>query len=267
MPVGTLLPARFHSTSSTSTSSKPSWLNQHISPLLQSLSRSSYTHPIHTLVFIVLLASTSYIGLLETSIFEAQTASVSQPGHIDFDSLAESGRQLRVGRDTNWKWHALSHSSSSDDQVRVVVDDFFAPTDGGQFADHLALVTLVFPKSLSHNSPQVAPLPESIPLPSGSSAKAIPSTANPFSPISQDSTLAYSIGWRGVSAFLDSIQEIPEQRTSDAIDGTRKWIATTPRQGRNGAQGSIRRWLSNAWTEFIDLLKVRRPVSGLYVCN
>ena len=81
----------------------PSYLNRKLSPILQTLTGPACQHPIRTIVFILVLASSSYIGLLEGSLFDAANSARSS-GHIDLASLVDGGRQLKLGHETSWKW-------------------------------------------------------------------------------------------------------------------------------------------------------------------
>ena len=99
-----LLPARLRNTGRQDGSAKPGYLNRRISPLLQVLSRRSCTHPIHIIVFVALLASTSYLGLLEGSLFESGRGRKDASKGIDMAALVEGGRSLKVGLETGWKW-------------------------------------------------------------------------------------------------------------------------------------------------------------------
>ena len=108
-----LLPARFRAGDE---HTPPSYLNRRISPLLESLSRRSCTHPIHTIVFVLLLASTSYVRLLEGSLFDA--VDTNESGHaIDFPALALASRQLRMGPETAWKWLVDTQEPAEIDKV------------------------------------------------------------------------------------------------------------------------------------------------------
>lgn len=80
----------------------------------------------------------------------------------------------------------------------------------------------------------------------------LPKTSNPFSPISQDSSLAFGIPWQTIKLFLDGVGEIPEN-SRNGIESNRVWITKASRSS-NG-QRSLKEWAINAWTEFIDLLK------------
>ena len=119
-------------------------------------------------------------------------------------------------------------------------------------------MTLVFPKSLSNNSPQTAPLAHAVPLPNDTSVRCLPSTSNPFSPISQDTTLAFSVPFHVAAAFIDGVLEIPEDTSSrpENREEGRKWVIKALRNSGNGSARSLRRWAVNAWTGFVDLLKV-----------
>lgn len=98
------LPSRFRTADSHKPASSPGYLNRQITPILQSLSRRACTHPIHTIVFITVLASTTYIGLLEGSLFDNPSTTGSPSSRTDLASLVEGGRRLRVGEETAWKW-------------------------------------------------------------------------------------------------------------------------------------------------------------------
>lgn len=135
------------------------------------------------------------------------------------------------------------------------------------------MLTLVFPDSLSVNSPRSAPDAHSIPLPPNSSHELLPSTSNPLSPISQDTSLAFSLPYDEASDFLAAIQEIPNQadiadharlRATDAHE-EKRWIMKAAKGAGSGSQGSFRKWARNAWTEFVDLLKVCPPHASPYL--
>lgn len=80
--------------------------------------------------------------------------------------------------------------------------------------------------------------------------------------MSQDTTLAYSMPYSEAPSFLSASQEIPLSRAASQVryadDGSRleekKWIMKAV---RNSGSTSVRRWIENAWTDFVDLLKVR----------
>ncbi|MCJ1383453.1 3-hydroxy-3-methylglutaryl-coenzyme A (HMG-CoA) reductase isozyme [Xylographa soralifera] len=233
-----LLPARLRSIGNQDGSGKPGYLNRRISPLLQGLSRRSCTHPIHIIVFVALLASTSYIGLLEGSLFESGRGSTDASQGIDMATLLEGGRSLKVGLETGWKWQSESCGHIEDIS-----------------AERLVLITLVFPNSLSNNSPQTAPLAEAVPVSSNSSARPLPSTSNPFSPISQDTALAFSVNSDEAAAFINELQELPEHNELAQGLDARMWVMNAHRSKGTGSQNALRNWASNAWTEFVDLLK------------
>jgi len=118
------LPARFRGADSQNVPSRPSYLNKKLSPLLQSLSRRSCSHPIHTIVFVALLASTSYIGLLEGSLFESGSPSAKASQGVDLASLLDGGRHLKVGQEMGWKWQPESRDVADFDNVSFVPQSF-----------------------------------------------------------------------------------------------------------------------------------------------
>ena len=103
----------------------PSYLNRKLSPWLESLSHRSVNHPIRTIVLILLLASTSYLRILESSLFDVSATTNNSDHAIDFTGLVGSARQLRLGPETSWKWQSDSREPTEVDSVRTL---FFALT-------------------------------------------------------------------------------------------------------------------------------------------
>jgi hydroxymethylglutaryl-CoA reductase (NADPH) len=93
-----------------------SWLSRTITSKLLSTSYLACQHPIHTLVVIALLASTSYVGLLQESLFD--TTAQARNGKVDVASLLGGGRTLELSSRTSWKWH-VGDDRSYDDQDKV----------------------------------------------------------------------------------------------------------------------------------------------------
>ncbi|RFU25379.1 hypothetical protein B7463_g10949, partial [Scytalidium lignicola] len=236
-----LLPARFRGTSTPKAASAPAWFSSVVTPAIQSVSRRSCLHPIHTIVIVALLASTTYIGLLETSLFDVVK---STNGKADWSSLVEGSRHLRVGSETGWKW-------------QTVDVDTPIPAD----AEHLALLTFVFPDSMGTNSAQTAPLAHNLPLPGNLSVRALPSTSNPLSPISHDSGLAFALPYNEAPEFLVQAQELPntpgqtahDRQDADTAPEQKMWIMKAAKVDEH--EGGLKGWVINAWTEFLDLLK------------
>ena len=98
------LPARFRSDHGQVGISNPGYINRWITPYLQSVSRRAFTHPIHTIVFVMLLASTSYVGILEGSLLDHTSVAGNVATGANLTSLAEGGRRLNLGRETSWRW-------------------------------------------------------------------------------------------------------------------------------------------------------------------
>ncbi|KAL8953962.1 MAG: hypothetical protein Q9222_000249 [Ikaeria aurantiellina] len=238
------LPARFRSDHAHVAPSNPGYLHRHVTSGLQSIARRAFTHPIHTIVFVALLASTSYVGMLEGSLLDPSPSASNASYTADLSSLIEGARQLTVGEDTGWKWQIEHRGGSLIDQVQ-----------------RLALVTLIFPNTLSNVYPWTAPLVDEIPLPTNMSAQAIPSTSNPLHPISQDSALSYSMPYDEVIEFLGAIQEIPNKPTSMMkplernIQQPKAWVMKAARSNGSNSQKSLTTRLSNAWNNLLDLIK------------
>ncbi|KAL8839392.1 MAG: hypothetical protein Q9170_001786 [Blastenia crenularia] len=234
------LPARFRSDHGRVALSNPGYVNRHVTATLQSIARRAFIHPIHTIVFVALLASTSYVGLLEGSLLDPTSSANNIPGVADIPSLFEGKRQLRVGEKTGWKWQT----------AQGVLDEIDTQ------AQHLAVVTLVFPNSLSNIYPRTAPLANEVPLPNNASAQVLPSTSNPLYPISQDSTLSYSMPLDEAHQFLSTLQEIPNQPFVEKSPNQPKaWVMKAARSNSGTAPRSLINRISNAWTGLLDLIK------------
>ena len=231
------LPMRFRGESDRLQAVAPSRFAKKVAPLLQFLSRVACRHPIHFVVIIAVLASTSYIGLIQDSLFEG-TASI---GKADWSSLVDGSRHLRASPETGWKWQSVEESAISS-------------LPRGQ--DHLALITLVFPDTLSTDSAENAPRSHVIPTPQNLSLKALPSTENSFTTYAQDSILAYSLPYKQGPEFVAAAQEIPHEDAKETVTDHGKekktWIM---KAAKVHTRNSILVWLRNAWVEFIDLLK------------
>lgn len=237
MIASSLLPSRFRGEQPAAKAMPPSWLNTKISPFLQVVSKLTSSHPIHTVVIVALLASSSYIGLLEESLFDA-TKTVRT---ADWTSLTEGSRSLRAGPHSGWKWQTWDSDSE-------------LPSD----VDHLALLTFVFPESLSDDAPRTAPPLQTIPVPQNLSIRHLPSTSNSLTTYSQETSVALAVPFSQAPDFLSAAQEIPNDISSEETRETengkenKKWIM---KAARVNPGNSIAQWAHDALFDFIDLLK------------
>lgn len=127
------------------------------------------------------------------------------------------------------------------------------------------VMTLVFPDSLSNTSPRTAPLGNEVSIPKNSSIKQLPTTWNPLSPISQDTTLAFAVPCSEASDFLASIQELPNEPIHETRGGSndagvqeaKSWVMRAAKKGGLPTQSTMRRSAANFWTGFVDLIKAR----------
>ncbi|KAJ3556203.1 hypothetical protein NPX13_g10189 [Xylaria arbuscula] len=231
------LPSRFRGEQPKDVHAPPSKMNKKTTPVLQFFSRLSCSHPVHTIVLIALLASTAYVGVMRESLLDA-TRNVR---NAEWSSLVDGSRNLRTGPETGWRWQAL------DSNAKVPKD-----------ADHLALITLVFPES-SENAAQQAPLAHVVPLPDNLTVTHLPSTSNSIATYAQDSSLAFAVKYSEAPEFVAAVQEIPNDGPAQEVrknelgqDEQKMWIMKVAR-GHSG--NSLVRWVQNAYSEFLDLLK------------
>ncbi len=225
-----LLPKQFRSLGNSD-----SWLNRQVTSSLVTVSHIACQHPIHTIVAIALFASTSYVGLLQESLFDSGIGALQHNGRVDIDALLRGSRTLELSKGTDWKW-----------QLR---EDGLVPETSDDLQHH-ALTTFIFPDS---SSSELAPSESSVPIPSNVTAHAVPSTSNLLSPISQDSSLVFYTPFKDIGDFLRSSQELPARKVlDDAL--AKKWIMKAARINGNG-RASYRTWLQEGWTSFVDLMK------------
>lgn len=235
MNPSTLLPRRFRGEPAPSQAAAPSRLNKRLTPLIQFLAKVACSHPIHTIGLIALLASSSYVGLLQETLFGG-TASVSK---AEWTSLAEGSRDLIAGPETGWKWQNVEQSTGSFDE-----------------ADHLALLTLVFPEIVSTGAVVAAPHSHAVPTPSNLSITTLPATINSFAAYARDSVLAYSVPYEQAPEFIAAAQEIPLENAQEieTQHGREKkmWIM---KAAKVDAGNNLVLWVRDSWSKFIDLLK------------
>ncbi|KAI5304068.1 3-hydroxy-3-methylglutaryl-coenzyme A (HMG-CoA) reductase isozyme [Ascosphaera pollenicola] len=237
--------------SKSSDSPKPSWINRRVTQVLLAVSDRVCLHPIHTIVVTALLASTTYIGLLEGSLTE-NVRGVA-PGTVNFHGLLEGARNLRIGESTGWEWVSENVDGVKiyGGGVEVVQGTLGSKAASGQNAKHLALTTFIFPGSSSPSSSGVSS--DSLHFPENVSVESIPATPNLFAPISQDSSLAFTVPYEQVSEFLKSVQEIAS--TDDRSEGEqKKWIMKAARSSPYGSRRAIWIWAYDAYSSFVDLI-------------
>lgn len=115
----TLIRRKFR-TSDGKDEAEPSWLKRQVTGCLQTISRRACIHPIHTIVVIALLASTTYVGLLEGSLFDSFRNPKNVAGQVDVDSLLIGSKSLRLGESTSWKWQFEDSASQGAYKVRAL---------------------------------------------------------------------------------------------------------------------------------------------------
>ena len=116
------LPARLRHEHDQPAPSNPGYLNRQITQGLQSVALAAFTHPMYTIFTVAILASTSYHGLLEGSLFGRAKLGADITG-TDLTSLVEGGRRLRLGEETSWKWQSEKGASGDQLLVRRACDD------------------------------------------------------------------------------------------------------------------------------------------------
>jgi hydroxymethylglutaryl-CoA reductase (NADPH) len=236
-----LIPTRWRRNYDPTNPDKPGFYNRQITPYLQTVSHKACTHPVYTLSFFAILASTTYISLLETGFFQPSIS--SGIGKVDFGALSAGSRRLQLSEDTAWKWQVEENGA----QPRVAE----------QLRNDIALVTLAFPDAGASVSPNA--LLQNLSLPKGSSIEVMPSSENILSTISSDTALAFSMPYHETAQFLESVKEIPavvdvsahDDGSDDELE-QKMWLM---KSSKVASSGSLVDWAKNSWTAFLDLVK------------
>jgi hydroxymethylglutaryl-CoA reductase (NADPH) len=236
-----LIPTRWRRNYDPTNPDKPGFYNRQITPYLQTVSHKACTHPVYTLSFFAILASTTYISLLETGFFQPSIS--SGIGKVDFDALSAGSRRLQLSEDTAWKWQVEENGA----QPRVAE----------QLRNDIALVTLAFPDAGASVSPNA--LLQNLSLPKGSSIEVMPSSENILSTISSDTALAFSMPYHETAQFLESVKEIPAvvdfSAQDDGSDDELEQKMWLMKSSKVASSGSLVDWAKNSWTAFLDLVK------------
>ena len=110
--IGTkFLPKGLQPKVASSQSSKRGWVGRNVSHWLEGISCAASKHPIHTIVIVAVLASSTYVSLLEGRLFQDSVTINTPSSETDFELLLASGKTLWAGEETEWRWQALGEDS------------------------------------------------------------------------------------------------------------------------------------------------------------
>jgi len=196
----------------------PKW--DPFTPAFSRLSRSATTHPVQTIVIVALLASTTYIQMLEHSLFD-RTSPLWGHGGSKRADLLDGSVQVAVGEQTGWEWKENA-------------------ADAVLGAKHVALVSLSFPNSLA--SSPVLPVTSATELPSNDAA-----------------TKIYSVPFEELNGFINMVKTVPTINSDSADEGEQKeWVMQTGR-GSKGSNNGIFAQAEEAVRSVWDLIQVCNP--------
>jgi hypothetical protein len=82
----------------------PGFFHRSLTPVLLALSKRACIHPVYTIVSVAILASTTYLGLFESTLFDRRISANNAIGRIDINYLLAGSKNLYTAADTNWKW-------------------------------------------------------------------------------------------------------------------------------------------------------------------
>ncbi|KAA8910112.1 putative 3-hydroxy-3-methylglutaryl CoA reductase [Sphaerosporella brunnea] len=152
----------------------PKW--DPFTPAFSRLSQSATAHPVQTMVIVALLASTTYIQMLENSLFDRSSWGQSGSKRAD---LMDGSARVSVGQETGWQW-----KENTADEVTG--------------AKHVALVSLSFPpQSLATSSP------------------VLPSTSATELESEDPATKVFSVPYDELPGFISSIKVVPAESTEE----------------------------------------------------
>lgn len=112
------------------------------------------------------------------------------------------------------------------------------------------------------------PNPQFIPMLDNATVVLLPSSKNFLSPISHESTLAFSVSSQYSADFTESVQELGVNTQTQSADEaqswqdeqsfgeTKRWIMGSVKGDSSAVHRGFRRRVLAAWTAFVDLLKV-----------
>lgn len=207
----------------------PKW--DPFTPTFARLSKSACTHPIHTIVIIAILASTSYVSMLEHSLFDG--------GLGVFNYGATSGRRdlmtgkvdVAIGPETAWKWE--------ENAVDKVVN--------GQ---NSVLVTLKFPDALEAGESPVIPDMDAL---VGINAISLPSD--------DKTTAAYAVPREELAGFVSAFKAVPAKNSAGVADGKRQWVMQIgDLRGAQARTGGVVSKMTDAFNNVWKLVQVRITV-------
>jgi hydroxymethylglutaryl-CoA reductase (NADPH) len=93
----------------------PGAVAKRVNSVLVSLSRRACVHPIYTIAFFAILASTTYLSLIESALFGRGDLAYDALGKIDFNYMLKGSKQLYAGPETEWKWSVEAPQAVADD--------------------------------------------------------------------------------------------------------------------------------------------------------
>jgi len=99
----------------------PGLVARTINPVLTSLSKRACNHPIYTIVTVAVLASSTYLGLLDSPLFDRRISANNAVGHIAINNILAGSKKLYAGPDSDWKW------LPDEDKVQGGADDVRNP--------------------------------------------------------------------------------------------------------------------------------------------
>ncbi|KAK6496854.1 3-hydroxy-3-methylglutaryl-coenzyme A (HMG-CoA) reductase isozyme [Arthrobotrys musiformis] len=205
-------------------------------PLFSPLSKRATAHPVHTIVAIALLASATYVALLEVSLFEPRSD----------DGL---GWGFGGSRSNDWTKTALNGAATVQLSQKGDWEEVNGLRQSGA-ASRLSLVTLSFPPSQQHQN--IAP-------PSNVSAKSAATSL----PVTSSNSLAFSVPYEETTSFLSQVGVISTGNAIDAEELPNEqqvyWVANEA-GGKNISDNSLSAlglvgWVKNSWESFTTLIK------------
>ncbi|GKU10699.1 3-hydroxy-3-methylglutaryl-coenzyme a reductase [Fusarium langsethiae] len=223
-----------------------SWLNRKVTSFLQLLSRLTFVNPITAVALVALLASLSYIVILEDTLSSGASQVAIDNTAASWQFLVRGSQQLRATPMSNWTWH------SDDSEVSSQID-------------HLALLTLIFPGTTLSNTVSFQDIQGKnvsfIPLPFTSRLRSIDA---------EHTALAFCVPYVEATKLLPTLQEIPNthniNKDENKIGPERKtWIMRGERERRQGmglgkARISVAQWVRGSYSAFLDLLKTTQTL-------
>ena len=92
------------------------------------MTRWACNHPVYTGASVALMASTSYVGFLQSSLLDSPASRAVLGGQVDYDFLSAGSKTLYLGEGTGWRWQNGDSKIDKDNWEVGIIPSSDCPT-------------------------------------------------------------------------------------------------------------------------------------------